>query len=178
MKNLSLIRKTALAVAAIAAIVGPRPSTAAQPQVLLTLSVAQAKRGDAWIDTGAEAFVNATVGARLQILDDQSFIMSGGSMPAIVGRWIELKGNDGQMALGLWAKTDQIDLNGWLIPATAGSGSWVGLYFVQVNAPHTDGTPRPRPVGTLPPASMGMNQLLVPLGSSAPGPGPGPGWKA
>ena len=68
--------------------------------------------------------------------------------------------------------TETVDLNALVGEIGDGSGLWGGVYWVQVNAPRTDGGPNPRRTG-MRPASLVMAQVLAPL-SGAPAPG-GPG---
>jgi hypothetical protein len=171
MKQMPSVRKSVLTLAALAAVLSARSSAAATPRALLTLTMTQQVQvGDAFIPDGANDFVRRTVGARLMILDDNTFVISGGGLPTITG-WcfFHQSESNGQIGFTVWAKTDQIDLNGLVAEATDGSGQWGGRYWVQVNAPRTDGGPSPQR-GGLAPASMLMAQVLMP-GSSAPSQG-------
>src|SRR5438309_3391137 len=59
-----------------------------------------------FVPDGAKAYAAAIADARLQIRDDHSFTISGGSLPPIVGRWAAYR-VPATFTLGLWAKTDQ-----------------------------------------------------------------------
>jgi hypothetical protein len=174
MKTLSLIRNCALVAAAV--LVGAGPSAAAtQPKVLVTATMStQVAPLTVFVEEGAREFMARTAGARLQLLEDRTFTISGGSLPAIVGRWDAVQSN-GQVVVIVWAKTDQVDLNGNLMELPDGTLGFI--YFVQVNAPRTDGgsSPDPRaPRAGLKPASMQLGQVLVP-GDQGSSPGTNPG---
>jgi hypothetical protein len=175
MTHLPLVRKSVLALAAVAALVGARPSVAASPRVLVTLTMTDKVRiGDVFIPDGVKDYLRRSVGAQLMILNDNTFVISGGGLPTIAGRcFFHQNQSNGQAGFTLWAKTDQVDLNGLLAQAPDGSGQWASVYWVQVNAPRTDGGTSPKRSG-LTPASMLMAQLLTPA-SSAPGGVGGPG---
>ena len=149
-----------IAVAALAVLTAVSPVRAAdtQPEVLIDVPFAPtAKPMSVFVPDGAEAYIAATRGARLKILADHTFIISGGGLPAIVGRWAGYRSGDAGFMIGVWAKTEQIDLNGCLYTPT-GSDLHIN-YFVQVNAPRTDGGPLPGQ-GSLPPTSLWFMHAL------------------
>ena len=81
---------------------------------------------------------------RISAGPDNTFVINGGGLPTIAGRcFLHQNESNGQIGFTLWAKTDQVDLNGLVAEATDGSGQWAGLYWVQVNVPRTDGGPSP-----------------------------------
>ncbi len=154
---------TAAAIAAIAA--GARPSAAAPHAQVALVMTEKGAIGDMFVPEGAKEFAQHTVNARLLLMDDNTFVISGDNLPTITGLCRGHAAN-GQRGYFLWAKTDQVDLNGLITESTDGSGRWAGLFWIQVNAPRTDGASAARR-GSLPPASFVMGQLLVPLSDGA-----------
>jgi hypothetical protein len=141
-RNLSVIHKAVLVCAAVAAVVGGRPSFAADPPRAILDGTLTAEGGpvNVFIADGAQEFAAATVGARFQMLEDQTFTITGGGLPPIVGQWSFARVIDGRLIDGLccfWAETDQIELNGY-VNVTEDQTGFELLYFVQVNAPRTD----------------------------------------
>jgi hypothetical protein len=154
-KTLSRIQKSVLAAITVAAFA--RPAAAASPVAGFTMS-AQVAPVAVFVSDGARSFLAATVNAPVQLLDDGSFLIRCGSLPAIPGRWANVQSPNAGTVLCLWAKTDQIDFNATQIGADAG-GDLLMLYSVQVNAPRTDGAPDPNAPGPLPPASLQAVQV-------------------
>jgi hypothetical protein len=161
-RYLSLIQKVTLTCAAVAALAGGRPSLAADPPPRAILDATLTAEGgpiNVFIVDGAQEFAAATVGARLLMLEDQTFTITGSRLPTIVGRWFATPFR-GSHLVSLWAKTDQINFNGNVV-STPDHG-YALQYFVQVNAPRTDGDSngQVRDSATLKPTSMLMRQRL------------------
>src|SRR5688572_29688597 len=152
----------ALAALAILTAVSPVRAADTQPEVLIDVPFAPTdKPMSVFVPDGAEAYIAATKGARLKVLADHTFTITGGELPAIVGRWTGYRSGNAGFMIGLWAKTEQIDLNGTVYSAT-GNDLFIN-YNVQVNAPRTDGGPLPRQ-GSLPPTSLWfMHALPLPV---------------
>jgi hypothetical protein len=133
--------------------------------VLFDEPMPQAEPPAVFVPDGAKAYAAAIAGARLRIMDDHSFTISGGSLPPIVGRWKGVGSDDNRtFLLGLWAKTGQIDFTGWVFPM---GGDGLGIqYFVQINAPRTDGG-EAAAGGPLPPTSLWTVEPLRPPKSAA-----------
>jgi hypothetical protein len=159
-RYLFLLLRSALAVAAVAALAAvPAAAVDTQPKVLIDAPFTLNERPFVvFIPDGAKALAAASVGARLRVMEDHSFTISGGSLPPIVGRWGGIR-NDETFMLSLWAKTDQVNLNGTLY-AVGANGLAIDV-FVQVNAPRTDGGAAPSG-GPLPPTSLWTIETLVP----------------
>jgi hypothetical protein len=148
----------ALAALAVLTTVCPVRAADTQPEVLIDVPFAPtAKPMEVFVPDGAEAYIAATKGARLKVLSDHTFTVTGGGLPAIVGRWTGYRSGDAGFMIGLWAKTEQIDLNGTLYTPT-GKDLFIN-YNVQVNAPRTDGGPLPKQ-GSLPPTSIWFMHAL------------------
>lgn len=147
------------AIALLAALGRPAPAATA-PKVVLDVPLLPVVAVSAvFVAEGRQEFLEGTIDADLQLLDDSTFTISGGNLPLITGRWITAKA-EGSEITSLWAKTAQISLNGQLIPY--GQGGLLLDYFVQVNAPRTDGGESEKPAaGVLKPTSMHVTQLLV-----------------
>jgi hypothetical protein len=165
MVHLSLLRKGVLALAAVTALAAAVPVIAAetQPKVLVDAPMPQEAPPAVFVSDGARAYAAGIAGARLRILDNHSFTISGGSLPPIAGRWQEFR-IPATFMLGLWAKTDQIDFTGEVFPM---GGGGLGIqYWVQINAPRTDGG-ETAVGGSLPPTCLWTVDPLGPSGSEA-----------
>jgi hypothetical protein len=148
----------ALAALAVLTAVGPVRAADTPPRVLIDVPFAPTdKPMSVFVPDGAEAYIAATQGARLKVLEDHTFTITGGALPAIVGRWTGYRSGAAGFMIGLWAKTDQIDLNGTLYTPT-GNDLFIN-YNVQVNAPRTDGGALPQP-GSLAPTSIWFMHAL------------------
>lgn len=160
MKSTRRSRMSLIALAALAVLtaMGPVRAADAPPRALIDVPFAPTDKPMAvFVPDGAEAYIAAAKGARLKILEDHTFSITGGALPAIVGRWTGYRSRDAGFMIGLWAKTEQIDLNGTLYTST-GSDLFIN-YNVQVNAPRTDGSALPQQ-GSLAPTSLWFMHAL------------------
>jgi hypothetical protein len=167
MKSTPRSRMSLIAAATLAVLTALGPARAAEtpPRVLIDVPFAPTDKPMAvFVPDGAAAYIAATKGARLTVLEDHTFTITGGALPAVVGRWTGYRSGTAGFMIGLWAKTEQIDLNGTLYTAT-GSDLFIN-YMVQVNAPRTDGVALPQQ-GSLAPASIWFMHAL-PLSTQGP----------
>ena len=168
MKSTFRIPRSLIALAALAAVmsVSPVRATEAPPEVVLEAPFATtAEPLMVYVPDGAEAYIAATKEARLRLLTDHTFTITGGGLPTVVGRWKGYRSGDAGFMVGLWARTEQIDMNGCLYTSTD-QDLYIN-YFVQVNAPRTDGGPLPAR-GSLAPTSIWfVHSLPVPAPQQA-----------